>query len=114
MAVKMSGGRGLVGRPRTAVPPLFGQLPATLAAAATAITTTATAAAEASAPTCAATTRPAFLGLLDLKTTAVDFLTIELRDGRFGLFGRSHLHEPEAAGAARIAIGHHGGRIDLT
>ncbi len=74
-------------------------------ATATAAITTATAAAETTTATAeAATTTAGALfagtGFIDRHGTAVEFLAIELGDGRIGLFLGAHGHERKSAGLA--------------
>jgi hypothetical protein len=74
--------------------------------------TTISAASATTAPTISATATAAFTGFhrarfIDGQGAAVDFLAVEFRDGRLGLFRRTHFHETKTAGTSRHAIVDH-------
>src|SRR3989441_2675190 len=52
------------------------------------------------------------LGDLDLQRAPVEFLAVELLDGRIGLLGRRHLHEAESARAPGVTVHDDRGRLD--
>jgi hypothetical protein len=99
------------------VPAAAAAISATVSAAtitattATTISAAATATTAAESTTAAATTSAAaaFAGLhgtgfIHRQGAAVDFLAVELRDGRLGLIGCSHFDKTKTAGTTRYAI----------
>src|SRR5262245_35704068 len=54
----------------------------------------------------AATARGAFLRLVDGQRAPAEVPAVQVTDGAIGLLRTTHLHEAEAPGAARVAIGH--------
>src|SRR5262245_9733758 len=103
------GGRGPPARPAGND---LGRLPAVRAAAAAATTAAAARPAEAAAALTPAPTPAGGRRLLHLEAAAIDLLAVELGDGLLRILFSGHLHEAEAPGAAGIAVGHHGGRLD--
>jgi hypothetical protein len=84
---------------------------ATIATTATTISaaTTATAAESTTPASASATTTAAFAGFhgtgfVHRQGAAVDFLAVELGDGRLGLIGCSHFDKTKTAGTTRHAI----------
>jgi hypothetical protein len=76
-------------------------------AAAAATTTAATPTTAAEAATTTTATRLTRLGLVDRQLTAIKLGAVHRVDGGPGLVIVAHLDEPEAAAAARVAIGNH-------
>src|SRR5262249_30255683 len=70
------------------------------------------AAAAASSPAAASATAAAILGFVDAQRPSAHVAPVQLVDRLIGV-PVVHLHEPEAARTAGLAVGDHGHRVDL-